>query len=475
MSKLFKFLLTAVFAIAMAACSSDDDPAFGNISGRVYDYATHEPLAGVQIALTPGSRSISTDASGNFSFSSLESGAYTVTASLKGYVSATAHVNVNIGETARTDIALSSEVHSGGLTLSTSSLSFDKGINELTFAIKNEGHSGELHWRVNLVTVDWLTLIPSEGTLEEGGSTVVKAVINRSQIPDNKSMSTSFSIATGTSSKAVSVLVNNVSGGNENPDSSTGSVTVSKKNLDFGLNTKSMSVTLSNSGNSAVSFSIFETSEYRIPDWLSISPKSGTIPARGSKEIAFTVDRSKMDDSYDVFIVGFDGISDDVDITVSAESEQSTPVEDYSKASVTSCDYRVNAKITGCHRSGSTVTFYYTLTNNGMGTDGTVNDWRIYPPKSMSLISGGTRSVVWTDDGTSYDYPTFSFNGKATSSANVLNTTFPQGPSVMGSVTIDNVPSSARKLNVTLGVYAYPNSKYNMAKSSVEFRNVPIY
>lgn len=60
-------------------------------------------------------------------------------------------------------------------------------------------------------------------------------------------------------------------------------------------------------------------------------------------------------------------------------------------------------------------------------------------------------------------------------SDNVLNTTFPQGPAVKGSVTIKNVPGSARKLNVTLGVYAYPNSTYKMATSSVLFHDVPIY
>ena len=131
----------------------------------------------------------------------------------------------------------------------------------------------------------------------------------------------------------------------------------------------------------------------------------------------------------------------------------------------------MTAKIVSCRRAGSTIELVYTLTNNGMGT---VNDWRIYPPKSMSLISGGTRSVVWTDS-KSWDYPYMEFNGKSTKSANVISTTFPQGPAVRGVVRVEGAANSDKKLNLILGVYAYPNSTYNMSSSSVDFYDIPIY
>ncbi len=557
MFKYLKYLFLTIVCAAIYSCSGDDDPAFGTISGRVYDYATHEPLASVQVALIPSTRTLTTDNSGNFTFSSLESGSYTVTASLKGYASASSHVAVNIGETSRTDILLKAESLMSNLQLSTSSLTFDKGINELTFEIKNIGENGAIKWNINLITVDWLTVTPHEGSLNEGMSQVVKVIINRKAIPEDKSVSTSFNVSAGGTSKSVSVLVNNISGGNENPvygkikgsvindidktpvanatitdtdngvaakSDVSGNFTInnlkpgnynfkvsadgfellektvyigggatvdaifslnpvsnnavlsaSATGLDFGLGSITKTLTLTNHSNRAAEWSVFETSDYQLPAWLSMSAKSGTVPANGKKDIILTVNRSKLDGNYGVFIVGIEGNFETIDITVTVEKEEdqpTPPAENYSQAEISSCDYRVKAEIVSCRRSGSTVTFEYTLTNNGLGT---VNDWRIYPPKSMSLIQGGTRSVVWTDDGQSYEYPSMTFNGKTTTGTNVITASFPQGPKVSGSVTIKNVNGSAKEFNLTLGVYAYPNSTYQMASSAIEFRKVPIY
>lgn len=554
MLKYLKYLFAAIACIAVTSCSSEEDPAFGDISGRVYDYATHEPLAGAKVSLTPGTRTLTTDNSGNFAFTALESGTYTLTASLKGYTSSSSHISVNIGETSRTDILLKAESLTSNLKLSTSSLTFDKGINELTFEIMNVGENGAIKWNINLITVDWLTVTPNEGTLNEGMSNVVKVIINRNAIPENKSVSTSFNVSAGGTSKSVSVLVNNVTGGNENPvygsvsgrvvndadkspvasatitdiannvmaksdasgnftianlkpgnynfsvtaegfeplskavyvgggavaeaifsltpASTSVNVTASAARVDFGLSSTSKTLTLTNHSNRTAEWNIFKTSEYRLPAWLSVSSEGGTIPANSQKEITLRVDRSKLNDSYGVFVMGIEGEFKTIDITVTAEKGETPVVEDYSKAHISSCDYRVKAEIASCRRSGSTVTFQYTLTNNGLGT---VNDWRIYPPKSMSLIQGGTRSVLWTSDGKSYDYPSITFNGKTTTGANVITATFPQGPKVSGSVTIKDVSADATHFNLTLGVYAYPNSTYQMATSAIEFGNVPIY
>lgn len=559
MFKYLKYLFIILATAAISACSSDEDPAFGGISGHVYDYSSHKPLAGVRVSLMPSSRSIVTDESGSFAFTSLESGSYTVSAELKGYASASSHVVVNIGETARTDISLKGESLMDNFKLSTSSLTFDRGINELTFEIKNVGENGAIKWNINLITVDWLTVTPNEGTLEEGMANVVKVIINRKAIPEGKSVSTSFNVSSGGAAKSISVLVNNVSGGNENPVygkiighvvnggdmtpvseatisdtekgviaksnasgnftmenltpgnynfevnadgfepmtkkvyvgggstveetfiltpiSTTIEVSASTTEIDFGLTAKTRTLTLTNRSNKPAEWYLWETSDYKLPAWLSMSTKSGTIPAKSEKDLTFTVDRSRLEDTFGAYVVTIDGEFEPILITVTAEKEtggggDEPGKEDYSKAKITTCDSRVTPKIISCRRSGSTVTFEYTLTNNGLGT---VNDWRIYPPKSMSLIQGGTRSVVWTDEGTDYPYPTMTFNNKTTTGANVITATFPEGPAVKGSVTITNVSDSAKEFNLTLGVYAYPNSTYHMASSAIQFRNVPIY
>ena len=212
------------------------------------------------------------------------------------------------------------------------------------------------------------------------------------------------------------------------------------------------------------------------PAWLSLSRTSGTINAGSSQSVTLTVDRKKVTED-DTFYLDIEGnfLPEIIKISVSKSSgggDDPGKPEDYSGATIISCDSRVTAQIVSCRRSGSSVEFKYVLTNNGMGS---VNDWRIYPPKSMSLIQGGTRSVVWTNDGEEYLYPYMTFRDKYTSGSNVITATFPEGVPCSGSVTISDVSSSATKFNLTLGVYAYPNSTYHMSSSAIKFTNVPIY
>ena len=110
--------------------------------------------------------------------------------------------------------------------------------------------------------------------------------------------------------------------------------------------------------------------------------------------------------------------------------------------------------------------------NNGLGD---VNDWRIYPPSSMSVISGGTRSLITDNEGNEYPYPVMTFRSKSTTGVNVMTTSFPEDLPCKGTVTINDVPNSVKSITALIGVYAYPNSQYNMSESKVIFKNVPIY
>lgn len=87
-------------------------------------------------------------------------------------------------------------------------------------------------------------------------------------------------------------------------------------------------------------------------------------------------------------------------------------IEDYSSASVESGDYRIVADIVSCRRSGSTVTFTYTLRNEGLGS---FNDFRIYTTNSNSLINGAYRTVITDDNFNNYIESSYTFNGQSTS------------------------------------------------------------
>ena len=149
-----------------------------------------------------------------------------------------------------------------------------------------------------------------------------------------------------------------------------------------------------------------------------------------------------------------------------------TPLkEDYTSATIESCDYRVEAKIISCKRSGAWVVFTYQLTNNGLGD---INDWRIYPPESISLISGAFRSVITDNLGNSYTRPTMTFGNKSTAGTNTLNSAFYKGVPYKGEIILSNVPSSATQITVMLGVWAYTHTP-NITSKKIYFRNVPIY
>lgn len=253
--------------------------------------------------------------------------------------------------------------------------------------------------------------------------------------------------------------------------------------MNFDTNYSELTFTLRNIGNTGtVSWYISGINV----SWLTISPQQGETAMGKSSEIKVMIDRSNITSSQSTsFIVNAAGGSQSIVVLVSTESDGGgneggneggegggETSEDYSSATITSCDYRVDAEIVSCKWSGSSVVFTYTLTNNGLGD---VNDWRIVPPSSMSVIQGGTRSLITDSEGNEYPYPTMTFRTASTTGSKIMTTNFPEDLACKGTVTIKNVPSTAKTISAIIGVYAYPNSQYNMSDSKVTFKNVPIY
>ncbi len=79
-------------------------PTTGAIAGKVTDAATGASLAGATV--TDGTRTATTDASGNYTIAGVPEGSYTVGASASGYISAHQTVAVVAGQTAAASFAL---------------------------------------------------------------------------------------------------------------------------------------------------------------------------------------------------------------------------------------------------------------------------------------------------------------------------------------------------------------------------------
>ena len=147
-------------------------------------------------------------------------------------------------------------------------------------------------------------------------------------------------------------------------------------------------------------------------------------------------------------------------------------VEDYSSATIVSCDYRVEAKIVSCKRSGSQVVFKYRLKNEGLGD---VRDFRIYPPNSLSLISGGYCSVIFDNLDNTYPKASIKFGTKTTvGGGRPFTSEFYQDVPYTGEVTLSGVPESATEITVMLGVFVYNHTPDIMSRK-LYFKNVPIF
>lgn len=244
-------------------------------------------------------------------------------------------------------------------------------------------------------------------------------------------------------------------------------------------------------GNTLKSFNIVNSSnvlplDWKIlsgyPSWISVSEKSGTLSPGGQRALNVNLINTPAKNQEGYITVEAAGSTKQVHVIFTAagsggggESGEggSGDSEDYSSATISQCDSRLKAQIVSCLRSGSTVVFTCNLTNTGLGN---VNDFRIYPPSSSSLINDGVRSVITDDKGNEYPGARISFRNGSASATNTANGSLPENVACKCTVTLSGVPESVKKLTlVKLGVYTYPDSQFHLANKYIDFKNVPVY
>ncbi len=110
-------LLMLLLAFATSACLEDADrgnpldplsPNFmdeGQVAGRVLDRSL-TGIGGSRVTLSPGGFNVTSDGSGNFSFSGIPTGAYTVTSDATGYETSSDTITVTLGRVAQVNFEL---------------------------------------------------------------------------------------------------------------------------------------------------------------------------------------------------------------------------------------------------------------------------------------------------------------------------------------------------------------------------------
>lgn len=325
-------------------------------------------------------------------------------------------------------------------------LDFGLDVEQLPLTISNIG-TAPLNWTMSGLA-SYLSASLTKGSIAEGGKATIYVVLDRSRMPE--SVDTTLSISDGTSS--VTVLVSATKG--------KAILDVSPTSINFGESESTQRFTVSNTGTAEPSWSLKNINT----DCLTFLPSSGVITPGGSKSVEVTLNRGIMPASLDTSVTVTCGT---MEKKVSIKGQKP---EDYSSATIQSCDNRIVVEIESCKRSGGTVVFTYKLTNVGMGY---IRDWRIYPTNSQSLMTGCYRSTVADNLGNEYFYSLFSFRNESSKNY-VVGTEFPDDMTCKGSVTVYDVDERATKLTIMLGVAVYNHSS-NLADNRIYFKNVPIY
>ena len=353
-----------------------------------------------------------------------------------------------------TSISVTAQKSEGKLQISKSTFDFGSDVNEITFSISNIGN-GSLVWSFkNLPT--YINISESTGTLASGATKFLIARINRDAI--SADVNKMAIISDGKNELPINIIATKVQKWAE--------MVISPKSISFGELSTSRTFTIENVGNETLSWTI----EGDTPSALTVTPRYGTVAPNSSQMVTVNLNRDNISTLFNASIYVSDGSNTQ---TVSVTATKPI-VEDYSTATIQSCDYRVEATIVSCKRNADQVTFKYKLKNIGLGD---VRDFRIYPPSSHSLISGGYLSVITDNLDNMYPYPAMKFSTKSVASSSwqgVLSSEFYEGIPYPGEVTITGVPESATNITVMLGVFVY-NHSTDITSRKIYFKNVPIY
>lgn len=185
--KHFYFLCSLLVVAMVSSCAKDtaENDYYGSIAGSVSDKTTGEPVATVNVTITPGGASTVTGSDGTFSFRNLYEDEYTLSIGKEGYKPNSTDIYVQVGEP--TPVHLLIERIPNIVTADRDLLDFgsNASTNTLSFNIVNPGYV-DLEWEIEN-RCDWITEIkPQKGTLKYGKTEAIVVVIDREVLPSGE-------------------------------------------------------------------------------------------------------------------------------------------------------------------------------------------------------------------------------------------------------------------------------------------------
>ncbi|MCH5305557.1 MAG: carboxypeptidase regulatory-like domain-containing protein [Rikenella sp.] len=171
-----------VLAALFCSCSQDitETSSVGSIAGSVSDRTTGEPVATVNVSISPDGSQTVTGSDGSFSFVNLKPGDYTLSIRKEGYTPNT--VNATVKAEIPTSVHMTIDRIPASITADKTLLDFGESLTTLSFTIVNSGYT-DLAYRVETGGCEWLSTDPEVDILGYGKTATIVATIDRSRLP----------------------------------------------------------------------------------------------------------------------------------------------------------------------------------------------------------------------------------------------------------------------------------------------------
>lgn len=367
-----------IFIILSVFSCEDQIPelALVSIEGIVIEASSGDGIAGVEVAildqedLTP--RLTGVDGSFQFIGLRLDDGTYELQVSSPDHLDETTVFTIENGQ--QIDSISIELIASEALTFDQAVLDFGSGTEEITLSINNVSSSTQ---QVNVSTeASWLNIPDSQIVLGEGATEEITIAVQRSEVEVGDFEATVLFEVEGRPDQQLIAKMQKL-----NP--SSGILTLNRSSIDLGKADQSQAVTLSNIGQSALTWSA-EVAD----NWISISSTSGTIPVGSTFELTVEVSRDELQNGRYESAVSFSGNGGTATLSIAMEVDSSVGLL---KLSTSSLDFQQD-----------TETSQVTLTNGGTNSldwTSSVNaEWISMDVESGTLDPGATNTLSVTVD-----------------------------------------------------------------------------
>lgn len=238
----------------------------------------------------------------------------------------------------------------------------------------------------------------------------------------------------------------------------------------FTKSIKTATINIKNLGNSGnIDWTITN-----VPSWLTVSPQQGSTGVGKETAVALSLNSSFAGQGDCILIINAAGESVSVTVSADTTSDEGTggngdgeTSDDFSSATVTSCDPDIELGITSCKRSGSNVVFKFYVINNKPED---IKKFIIY-----TNLTGDSDSQIIDSEGNPYSSSNVSITFHGVSSSYQIEVQLPRSIKAQGEVIIKGVPDNVKNISVLKLEVLCGGYQYDFLNDYLDFRNVPIY